>query len=49
MDWMQALDRTIIFIKSPIAWFLWSLIALSIGYSVYSARMARRAAARAAA
>ena len=40
---------TIFFTKSPIAWFLWGLIALSIGYSAYNARKARRIAARGAA
>lgn len=40
---------TIFFTKSPIAVFLWVLIALSIGYSVYNARKTRRVAARAAA
>jgi len=29
---------TIFFTKSPIAVFLWGLIALSVGYSIYSAR-----------
>ncbi len=33
---------TIFFTKSPIAVFLWVLIALSVGYSVYSARKSRR-------
>ncbi len=36
---------TIFFTKSPIAWFLWALIAVSIGYSLYSAKRAKRAAA----
>lgn len=40
---------TIFFTKSPIAGLLWGLIALSIGYSVYSARKAKAAQARAAA
>lgn len=33
---------TIFFTKSPIALFLWFLIALSIGYSIYSTRRAKR-------
>lgn len=33
---------TIFFTKSPIALFLWVLIAVSVGYSVYSARKAKR-------
>lgn len=33
---------TIFFTKSPIAVFLWGLIALSVGYSIYSARKLRQ-------
>ncbi len=40
---------TIFFTKSPIAWFLWGLIAASIAFSVYSARKAKAAQARIAA
>lgn len=38
-------NLTIFFTKSPIAWFIWGLIALSVGYSIYSARRASKAAA----
>ncbi len=37
---------SIFFTKSPIAMVLWVLIALSIGYSIYNNRKARRAAAK---
>ena len=33
---------TIFFTKSPIAVFLWGLIALSVGYSIYSVRKAKQ-------
>ncbi|MBR0567564.1 tripartite tricarboxylate transporter permease [Azoarcus sp. L1K30] len=36
----------IFFTKSPIALFLWGLIALSVGYSVYSTMKAKRASAK---
>lgn len=37
---------TIFFTKSPIAVFLWGLIALSVGYSIYSVRKAKQRAAK---
>ncbi len=40
---------SIFFTKSPIALFLWGLIALSVGFSLYSARKAAQAQKRAAA
>lgn len=40
---------TIFFTKSPIAVFMWFLIALSVGYSVYNTRKTRRVEAKLAA